>query len=121
MAILRTLLGACALVLQLACLPSAWAQVPGVLRVSAIPDESPTELQRKFRPLGEYLKKRPGEVLFIPVTDCTYRAWPHADLAWPPASPRALSHNGGVPIVQRADAYSPAASSSRSSTAQPPT
>ena len=25
---------------------------PGVLRVSAIPDEAPTELQRKFKPLG---------------------------------------------------------------------
>ena len=29
-----------------------------VLRVSAIPDEAPTELQRKFKPLGEYLEKK---------------------------------------------------------------
>ena len=49
----------------------AHAQVtPGVLRVSAIPDENPTELQRKFKPLGEYLAKATGlKVEFIPVTD----------------------------------------------------
>ncbi len=42
----------------------------GVLRVSAIPDEAPTELQRKFKPLGEYLKKKTGmDVQFTPVTD----------------------------------------------------
>ena len=33
---------------------------PGVLRVSAIPDEAPTELQRKFKPLGDYLAKATG-------------------------------------------------------------
>jgi phosphonate transport system substrate-binding protein len=43
---------------------------PGVLRVSAIPDEAPTELQRKFQPLGEYLGKATGlKVEFTPVTD----------------------------------------------------
>jgi phosphonate transport system substrate-binding protein len=43
---------------------------PGVLRVSAIPDEAPTELQRKFKPLGEYLAKATGlKVEFTPVTD----------------------------------------------------
>jgi phosphonate transport system substrate-binding protein len=43
---------------------------PGVLRVSAIPDEAPTELQRKFKPLGEYLAKTTGlKVEFTPVTD----------------------------------------------------
>lgn len=47
------------------------AQVqPGVLRVSAIPDENPTELQRKFKPLGAYLEKKTGlKVQFTPVTD----------------------------------------------------
>ncbi len=41
-----------------------------VLRVSAIPDESPTELQRKFAPLGAYLEKEIGrKINFIPVTD----------------------------------------------------
>ncbi len=41
-----------------------------VLRVSAIPDEAPTELQRKFKPLGAYLEKKLGmKVEFTPVTD----------------------------------------------------
>lgn len=40
------------------------------LRASAIPDEAPTELQRKFAPLGAYLAKATGmEVKFVPVTD----------------------------------------------------
>jgi phosphonate transport system substrate-binding protein len=40
------------------------------LRVSAIPDEAPTELQRKFKPLGAYLQKEIGmNVEFIAVTD----------------------------------------------------
>ena len=40
------------------------------LRVSAIPDEAPTELQRKFKPLGEYLAQETGmKVEFLPVTD----------------------------------------------------
>lgn len=40
------------------------------LHVSAIPDESPTELQRKFAPLGEYLHGVTGmDVKFVPVTD----------------------------------------------------
>jgi phosphonate transport system substrate-binding protein len=40
------------------------------LRVSAIPDESPTELQRKFAPLGTYLEKAIGRpVKFLPVSD----------------------------------------------------
>ena len=41
-----------------------------VLRVSAIPDEAPTELQRKFKPLGHYLEQKLGmKVEFVPVTD----------------------------------------------------
>ena len=40
-----------------------------VLRVSAIPDEAPTELQRKFKPLGDYLAQKLGmKVEFTPVT-----------------------------------------------------
>lgn len=40
------------------------------LRVSAIPDESPTELLRKFEPLGKYLEQQLGRpVKFTPVTD----------------------------------------------------
>ncbi|MDQ7970181.1 MAG: putative selenate ABC transporter substrate-binding protein [Oxalicibacterium faecigallinarum] len=46
------------------------AHAQQVLRVSAIPDESPTELQRKFKPLGDYLAQKTGmKVEFTPVTD----------------------------------------------------
>lgn len=49
---------------------SGIAQAQQVLRVSAIPDEAPTELQRKFKPLGSYLEKKLGmKVEFTPVTD----------------------------------------------------
>ncbi|GGC02332.1 putative selenate ABC transporter substrate-binding protein [Pseudoduganella buxea] len=51
-------------------LASSTAFAQQVLRVSAIPDEAPTELQRKFKPLGEYLEKKTGmKVEFTPVTD----------------------------------------------------
>lgn len=51
-------------------LAAAHAQAQQVLRVSAIPDEAPTELQRKFKPLGEYLEKKLNmKVEFTPVTD----------------------------------------------------
>jgi phosphonate transport system substrate-binding protein len=33
------------------------------LKVSAIPDEAPTELQRKFAPLGKYLEANIGKHL----------------------------------------------------------
>lgn len=46
------------------------AQAADTLRVSAIPDEAPTELLRKFEPLGKYLSKRLGmDVKFVPVAD----------------------------------------------------
>lgn len=62
---------ALALLLAAATAVPALAQVtPGVLKVSAIPDENPTELQRKFKPLGAYLEKKTGlKVEFTPVTD----------------------------------------------------
>jgi phosphonate transport system substrate-binding protein len=51
----------------LACVGAA---AQSTLRVSAIPDEAPTELQRKFAPLGRYLEQALGmKVEFIPVTD----------------------------------------------------
>ncbi len=58
-----------------------------VLRVSAIPDEAPTELQRKFTPLGDYLSKElEMEVKFVPVTDYAATveglAGGHLDLVW---------------------------------------
>src|SRR4029450_13852500 len=46
------------------------ASAQGTLKISAIPDEAPTELQRKFVPLGKYLEQQTGmKVEFIPVTD----------------------------------------------------
>jgi phosphonate transport system substrate-binding protein len=85
---------------------------PGVLRVSAIPDEAPTELQRKFKPLGEYLAKKTGlKVEFTPVTD--YAASVEGltnrklDLVWfggftfVQANHR--SHGQVTPLVQRAE------------------
>jgi phosphonate transport system substrate-binding protein len=54
--------------LALAALPALAAGQE--LRVSAIPDEAPTELLRKFAPLGAYLEKAAGvKVSFVPVTD----------------------------------------------------
>jgi len=81
-----------------------------VLRVSAIPDESPTELQRKFLPLGEYLSKETGmKVEFTPVTD--YAAVVEAlatnkiDMAWLGGFTyiqAKIRTNGSVkPIIQR--------------------
>lgn len=65
----------------------AFADAPKVLRVTAIPDEVPTELQRKNKPLVQYLEKQLGmKVKFIPVVD--YAATVEAlaarkvDLAW---------------------------------------
>ncbi|MGZ8288651.1 MAG: putative selenate ABC transporter substrate-binding protein [Telluria sp.] len=67
---LSLMAGAVAAVLAFAAVPAAAQVVPGELRVSAIPDEAPTELQRKFKPLGEYLSKATGlKVVFTPVTD----------------------------------------------------
>jgi len=58
-----------------------------VLRVSAIPDEAPTELLRKFTPLGRYLEQQLGiPVKFYPVTDYAAvvesLAADRVDLAW---------------------------------------
>ncbi len=112
MSIFRTLLTLAALATGLAASSPALAQLPGVLRVSAIPDEAPTELQRKFKPLGEYLKKETGlEVLFIPVTDYAAvvegLASNKLDLAWLGGftfvQARIRTSGGVVPIVQRAE------------------
>ncbi|MBT9457040.1 MAG: putative selenate ABC transporter substrate-binding protein [Burkholderiaceae bacterium] len=49
---------------------SAWSQAQQVLRVTAIPDESPTELARKAGPLIKYLETRLNmKVEYTPVTD----------------------------------------------------
>jgi len=63
------------------------ASPQGMLRVSAIPDEAPAELQRKFAPLGRYLEQRTGmTVQFVPATDYAAvvqsLATGRIDLAW---------------------------------------
>lgn len=92
---------------------SAWAgvaQAQQVLRVTAIPDESPTELARKAAPLVKYLEARLGmKVEFTPVTD--YAAAVETlvnrkvDLAWFGGFTFVQAHvrSGGrvIPLVQR--------------------
>ncbi|UVL57211.1 putative selenate ABC transporter substrate-binding protein [Pseudomonas sp. B21-035] len=63
------------------------AMAADTLRVSAIPDEAPTELLRKFKPLGEYLEQKLGmKVQFVPVADypavVEALATDRLDLAW---------------------------------------
>ena len=83
-----------------------------VLRVSAIPDEAPSELQRKFKPLGEYLKAKTGlDVQFTPVTDYAAvvegLASKKIDLAWLGGftfvQAKLRTDGQAVPIVQRAE------------------
>lgn len=101
---LRSLL-ACALLAF-----GAVAQAQQVLRVTAIPDESPTELARKAAPLMKYLEARLGmKVEYTPVTD--YAAAVETlvnrkvDLAWFGGFTFVQAHvrSGGkaVPLVQR--------------------
>ncbi len=108
----RSLLAAAALLFGIAAGQPALGQSPGVLRVSAIPDEAPTELQRKFKPLGDYLEKATGlKVEFIPVTDYAAvvegLATNKLDLAWlggfTYVQARIRTHGGAIPIVQRAE------------------
>jgi phosphonate transport system substrate-binding protein len=100
----------CALAL-LGSMAAAMAQTT-TLRVSAIPDEAPTELQRKFAPLGDYLAKETGlAVQFIPVTDYAAvvegLATNKIDMAWLGGftfvQARQRTQGGAVPIVQRAE------------------
>jgi phosphonate transport system substrate-binding protein len=91
------------------CAAASFAQP---LRVSAIPDEAPTELQRKFKPLGDYLKKETGrDVQFTPVTDYAAvvegLATNKIDLAWLGGftfvQAKLRTNGGALPIVQRAE------------------
>jgi phosphonate transport system substrate-binding protein len=86
------------------------ARAQAVFRVTAIPDESPTELARKAAPLMKYLETQLGvKVEFTPVTD--YAAAVEAlvnhkvDLAWFGGFTfvQANARSGGqiIPIVQR--------------------
>ncbi|MCW1937832.1 putative selenate ABC transporter substrate-binding protein [Pseudomonas sp. MDMC_285] len=80
-----------------------------VLKVSAIPDEAPTELLRKFKPLGAYLEQELGtRVEFVPVAD--YAAVVEAlaadriDMAWLGGFTfvqARLKTGNAVPLVQR--------------------
>jgi phosphonate transport system substrate-binding protein len=102
--------------LRLACLAATLVLRPSAapaaeLRVSAIPDESPTELQRKFAPLGAYLQKATGlEVKFVPVTDYAATveglAAGKLDLVWYGGFTfvQARRRTGNaIPLVQRAE------------------
>lgn len=85
------------------------AQTTATLRVSAIPDETPTELLRKFQPLGAYLEQQLGmKVEFIPVTD--YAAVVEAlaanrvDMAWLGGFTfvqARMKTGNAIPLVQR--------------------
>ena len=86
------------------------SQAQQVLRITAIPDESPTELARKAGPLVKYLEARLGmKVEFTPVTD--YAAAVEVlvnkkvDMAWFGGFTfvQANARSGGkiVPLVQR--------------------
>ncbi len=109
----RALLRACAVstLAALGALPLV-AQAEEVLRVSAIPDEAPTELQRKFAPLGAYLEAETGmKVSFVPVTDYATvveaLATRKIDMAWLGGftfvQAKIRTHGTAVPLVQRAE------------------
>src|SRR5689334_6168003 len=81
-----------------------------VFRVSAIPDEAPTELQRKFAPLGKYLEQRIGmPVQFTPVSDYAAvvqsLATGRIDMAWlggfTYVQAKDVTHGAVIPLVQR--------------------
>jgi phosphonate transport system substrate-binding protein len=81
----------------------------GPLRVSAIPDEAPTELIKKFEPLGKYLEKKIGiPVQFTPVTDYAATveglAGDKLDLVWYGGFTLVQAHTKNpkvLPLVQR--------------------
>lgn len=110
--ILRAVRAAKALLLGAALLLGGLAQAQPVFKVTAIPDESPTELARKAAPLMQYLAQVLGtKVEFVPVSD--YAAAVEAlankqvDLAWFGGFTfvQASIRSGGrvVPLVQRAE------------------
>lgn len=85
------------------------AEAADVLKVSAIPDEAPTELLRKFKPLGAYLEKQLGmPVEFVPVADYAAvvegLAADRVDLAWLGGFTYVqarLKTGNAIPLVQR--------------------
>ena len=87
----------------------ATAHAADALRVSAIPDEAPTELIRKFEPLGQYLEKELGmPVKFTPVSDYAAvvesLAAERLDMAWLGGFTfvqTRLKTGNAIPLVQR--------------------
>ena len=86
------------------------AHAQQVFRITAIPDESPTELARKAAPLVKYLEGKLGmKVEFTPVTDYAAAvetlANKQTDMAWFGGFTfvQALQRSGGkvIPLVQR--------------------
>ncbi|MCY1275516.1 putative ABC transporter phosphite binding protein PhnD1 [compost metagenome] len=85
------------------------AQAADTLKVSAIPDEAPTELLRKFKPLGAYLEQQLGmKVEFVPVADYAAvvesLASDRLDLAWLGGFTfvqTRLKTGNAIPLVQR--------------------
>jgi phosphonate transport system substrate-binding protein len=85
------------------------ANAADALKVSAIPDEAPTELLRKFKPLGAYLEKELGmPVEFVPVADYAAVvegiAADRVDLAWLGGFTfvqTRLKTGNAIPLVQR--------------------
>lgn len=102
----RTLALATAIALSLS---ATLVQATDVLKVSAIPDEAPTELLRKFKPLGAYLEKELGmKVEFVPVADypavVEALATDRIDLAWLGGFTFVqvrLKTGNAIPLVQR--------------------
>ena len=90
---------------------SASVQAQAVLRISAIPDESPTELQRKFSRVAAYLAQETGmKVEYTAVTDYAAvvegLAARKVDLAWLGGFTFVqvrLRTGNAIPIAQRAE------------------
>ncbi len=107
----RGLLKAAFLGFSFLALPTAAPAQTQVFRVSAIPDEAPTELVRKFEPLGKYLESKIGmKVEFLPVTDYAAvvegLAAKKLDMAWLGGFTfvqARLRTGNAIPIVQRAE------------------
>ncbi|MCY1270397.1 putative ABC transporter phosphite binding protein PhnD1 [compost metagenome] len=85
------------------------SQAADVLKVSAIPDEAPTELLRKFKPLGAYLEQQLDmKVEFVPVADYAAvvesLAADRLDMAWLGGFTfvqARLKTGNAIPLVQR--------------------
>ncbi len=90
---------------------SATVAAQSVLRITAIPDENPTELQRKFSKVATYLEKEAGvKVEYTPVTDYAAvvegLAARKIDLAWLGGFTfvqARLRTSNAIPIAQRAE------------------